>query len=246
LRSDRGCFGSLEQITPTPSQHLERQQRGQQLSDGVNWDVRPTAGAAHLRRHQPAHPNNDFAADTSFSGITFAPAAARFSIGGNRILLRGDITDNATAAQAISLGLALDGSDQHRQASPAAARFRWGRSFGVANQSANVSTLNINNTVTGSGADDSDQHSGGQHHQHRVRRHVEPDQSDSDRLPADGRRRKHNDYEFHRRRHVERQQHGQFQRADVQWQQQLRQRLDQHRGHDRPVEFLLHHDDRHV
>src|SRR5262245_15556174 len=45
--------------------------------------------------------SNNFAADTSFSGITFGPAAGAYTLGGNRILLTGDITDNSTAAQSI-------------------------------------------------------------------------------------------------------------------------------------------------
>src|SRR6185503_12904475 len=66
----------------------------------ANWDVAPTAGAAlTFAGANRLTPNNNFAADTSFTGITFGPSAGAFTIGGNRILLNGDITDNAAAAQ---------------------------------------------------------------------------------------------------------------------------------------------------
>ena len=42
----------------------------------ANWDVAPTAGAAlGFAGANRLTPNNNFAADTSFSGITFAPNA---------------------------------------------------------------------------------------------------------------------------------------------------------------------------
>src|SRR3954452_3458691 len=75
----------------------------------ANWDAAPSAGAVlAFAGANRLNPNNNFAADTSFGGITFAPSAGAFTIGGNRILLGGDVNDNATAAQTILLGLALD------------------------------------------------------------------------------------------------------------------------------------------
>jgi fibronectin-binding autotransporter adhesin len=51
-------------------------------------------------------PNNDVA--TSVSGITFDAAAGAFVVGGNALTLSGNVTNNATAAQAISIPLTLD------------------------------------------------------------------------------------------------------------------------------------------
>src|SRR3954452_23777680 len=77
----------------------------------ANWDVAPSAGAVlGFAGTNRLNPNNNFAADTSFGGITFGPGAGAFTIGGSRIFLGGDINDNASAAQSISLGLALDSS----------------------------------------------------------------------------------------------------------------------------------------
>ena len=117
----------------------------------ANWDVAPSAGALlNFFGTNRLNPNNDFAADTSFSGITFGPGAGAFTIGGNRILLTGDINDNATAAQSIALGLALDNSTSNVNVTAGGALSLGTITFGLANQSANVSTLNINNNVSAS------------------------------------------------------------------------------------------------
>ena len=51
-------------------------------------------------------PNNDIAANTSFSGITFASGASGFSLSGNAIQLSGPVTNLSSNAQAISLAIA--------------------------------------------------------------------------------------------------------------------------------------------
>ncbi len=52
-------------------------------------------------------PNNNFAANTAFSGITFASGATNFTLTGNSINFAGVITNNANNAETINLPLAL-------------------------------------------------------------------------------------------------------------------------------------------
>src|SRR5204863_864107 len=69
----------------------------------VNWDGNLTAPVASdalvFGGTVRLTPNNDNAADTAFGPITFNAGSGAFVLGGNRILLSGDIIDNATAAQ---------------------------------------------------------------------------------------------------------------------------------------------------
>ncbi|HEY7119130.1 MAG TPA: autotransporter-associated beta strand repeat-containing protein, partial [Tepidisphaeraceae bacterium] len=58
-------------------------------------------------------PVNDFPAATAFDGITFAPTAGPFALGGNSITLHGDLVDNTPVlVQTVNLGLGLDGNRQ--------------------------------------------------------------------------------------------------------------------------------------
>ena len=54
-------------------------------------------------------PNNDFNAATSFAGITFAIGADGFTLGGNRIVLTGDVVNNGNNLQTINLAVQLSG-----------------------------------------------------------------------------------------------------------------------------------------
>src|SRR6185369_10327211 len=68
-------------------------------STGLNWSggMAPTAGSllvfAGLTRLTPF---NDLPAGTAVTGLTFAPTAGAFTLGGNGVTLAGDITDSAT------------------------------------------------------------------------------------------------------------------------------------------------------
>ena len=63
-------------------------------STSANWNAAVAAGDsltfAGTARLAPA---NDFAAGTSFSGITFGSTAGAFTVAGNPIVLTGNITD---------------------------------------------------------------------------------------------------------------------------------------------------------
>src|SRR5262245_27523452 len=52
--------------------------------------------------------SNNLAVDTNIAGLTFAPTAGAFNLGGNRITLGGNIADNTTLlTQTIALQLLL-------------------------------------------------------------------------------------------------------------------------------------------
>jgi autotransporter-associated beta strand protein len=77
-------------------------------SDAANWDAAITnlddlvfAGSVRLT------PNNDTAADTPYSSITFASGAGAFVISGNRITLAGNVVNNATTLQTINTPISL-------------------------------------------------------------------------------------------------------------------------------------------
>jgi len=52
-------------------------------------------------------PSNNFAANTQFNGLTFNAGAGAFTLSGNATKLGGNIVDNASTAQAVTLILAL-------------------------------------------------------------------------------------------------------------------------------------------
>jgi autotransporter-associated beta strand protein len=79
----------------------------------ANWDgdVAPVAndllqfgGATNLLT------NNDTAADTPYSGIDFLNTAGSFTLGGNSLILLGNINQDSNNAQSISLPVVLDAS----------------------------------------------------------------------------------------------------------------------------------------
>ena len=93
--------------------------------------------------------NNDFAANTQFNGITFAATAGAFTLGGNAVLLGGDINDNSTTQpETISLPLLLDGATSNVNVASGGSLALGALTFGLTAGSTNVSTLNVNNTVS--------------------------------------------------------------------------------------------------
>ena len=99
----------------------------------VNWDGNLTAPVASdalvFGGTVRLTPNNDNAADTAFGPITFNAGSRTFVLGGNRILLSGDINDNATAAaKKIALELGLESSTSNINVAPPADRLHWAHS----------------------------------------------------------------------------------------------------------------------
>src|SRR4051794_10640372 len=78
---------------------------------GTNWlsGVAPVAGDALVfDGFNRLTPNNNFAADTSFTGINFTAASGAFTLGGNSITLSGDLTsDGSGQTQTVNLNVAL-------------------------------------------------------------------------------------------------------------------------------------------
>src|SRR4051812_6743477 len=78
---------------------------------GGNWDFDAAPVAADSLFFDGAvqtTANNNFAADTGFSGITFSPGASAFTLTGNRITLNGNITNNSAVMQTINLPINLN------------------------------------------------------------------------------------------------------------------------------------------
>ena len=118
----------------------------------LNWDGNLTAPVASdaliFGGTTRLTPSNDNPADTAFGPITFSSGAGSFVLGGNRVLLSGDINDNATAAQTIGLELGLESTTSNISVVSGGSLALGHITFGLAPQSPNVSTLNINNSVS--------------------------------------------------------------------------------------------------
>ncbi len=98
-------------------------------------------------------PNNNFAAGTEFDGITFAPTAGAFTLGGNSITLGGNITDNTPIlTQTINLPLILALSPNVTVADGAFLTLGGVVSggFGINKLGDGTLTLGASNTFTGS------------------------------------------------------------------------------------------------
>ena len=121
-------------------------------TDPLNWDGNLTAPVASdaliFDGTVRLTPTNDNPADTAFGPISFNAGAGAFVLGGNRVLLTGDINDNSTKAQKIGFELGLDASTSNINVATGGAISLSTITFGLAAQSPNVSTLNINNTVS--------------------------------------------------------------------------------------------------
>ncbi len=77
----------------------------------LNWigGVAPVAGDSLTFDGFVTSNNNNLAANTSITGITFASTAGVFTLSGNAITLSGNVTDNAPLLnETIGLGLVLD------------------------------------------------------------------------------------------------------------------------------------------
>lgn len=76
----------------------------------ANWvgDVEPGLGAAvQFAGTTRLTPNNDFPADSGFASITFNSGAGAFVIGGNRIALGGNVTNNDDSVQTLNTALSM-------------------------------------------------------------------------------------------------------------------------------------------
>ena len=117
-----------------------------------NWDTLPVAlDALQFGGTNKLTNNNNFAAGTQFNGINFLAGAGSFNLGGNAVLLGGDISDNSTNAQTISLPLLLDGATSNVTVAPGGSLSLGQLTFGLNAQSVNVSTLNLNSNVSATG-----------------------------------------------------------------------------------------------
>lgn len=94
---------------------------------------------------------NNFAAGTSFSGISFSSTAGAFVLAGNALSLGGDIVNNSTNAQTISLAMALTGTRAFNAASGnlAVSGLISGASFGITKTGSQTLTLSGANTYGG-------------------------------------------------------------------------------------------------
>lgn len=78
-----------------------------------NWTIPAVAGnALYFGASARTTPNNDFPAGTGFAGITFDVGAPAFSLGGNAIILTGDLVNNSDNDQTITLPITLPGTGQ--------------------------------------------------------------------------------------------------------------------------------------
>lgn len=84
-------------------------------STDENWagDIGPSAGDSLIFDSVAGlNATNDFTAETSFKDISFAAGAGAFTLGGNSILLGGNLSNQSTLAQNVGVGLTLGGG-QH-------------------------------------------------------------------------------------------------------------------------------------
>jgi len=105
-------------------------------------DILQFAGTSNLAA------NNDFAAATQFNGINFLAGAGAFTLGGNSVLLGGDINQNSSSNQTIGLGLLLDGATSNVGGTGTGSLSLGQLTLGLAAQSANASTLNVNRDLS--------------------------------------------------------------------------------------------------
>jgi autotransporter-associated beta strand protein len=90
--------------------------------------------------------NNDFPANTQFNGLNFTSGAGAFNLGGNSVLLAGDIDDASSNPQTINLPIALNGGTINVNIAPGGSLTLGALTFGVAPQSAATTVLSVNNS----------------------------------------------------------------------------------------------------
>lgn len=97
--------------------------------------------------------NNDFAAGTSFASITFNAGAGSFNLSGNQLTLTGDITNNSSNLQTISLNMIL-GAGAHTFTTSSSADMLFGGILSgtgdLIKAGAGTLSLTASNTYTGS------------------------------------------------------------------------------------------------
>jgi autotransporter-associated beta strand protein len=77
-------------------------------STATNWDALPAATyGLSFAAAAGGTPSNNFAAGTQFNGIEFASGAGAFTLGGNRIVLEGDIRNSSGVAQEVDMPVDL-------------------------------------------------------------------------------------------------------------------------------------------
>ncbi|MBL9115326.1 MAG: cadherin domain-containing protein [Verrucomicrobiaceae bacterium] len=81
-------------------------------TNAANWGgTAPIAGdALQFAGATRLGPTNDFAAETTFGGITFNSGAGAFTLTGNAITLGGNLTNVSSANQSVNIGLVLNGT----------------------------------------------------------------------------------------------------------------------------------------
>ena len=77
-------------------------------STAGNWDLAPSSTyGLRFAAANGGTPSNDFSAGTQFNGIEFYPGAGAFTLGGNRVLLEGDVRNSSSTTQTVNLPLDL-------------------------------------------------------------------------------------------------------------------------------------------
>lgn len=117
-------------------------------ADPNNTSLKTFGGSTRLT------PNNDFAADSQFNGITFASGAGEFVLGGNSITLGGNITNSSSNTQTINMNLVLNANRAVASSSAPVtingiiSETTAGTNFNI-NQSLQLVTLGGTNTFSG-------------------------------------------------------------------------------------------------
>ena len=120
-------------------------------STGANWSSgKPPAAKSALTFGGTVNTvtNNDLPANRQFNGIAFPATASSFTLGGNAVVVSGDISDNSTAAQTISLPLVFNGGAVNVNVTSGGSLALGALTFGAAPQSVAFTALNINSSVS--------------------------------------------------------------------------------------------------
>ena len=124
-------------------------------SNAVNWDgdlTAPVSGdTLAFDGSQRLTPSNDLTADSTFTAVTFNSGAGPYVIGGNRITLGGDVTDNSANTQTMNLALLLNGNRNVNVVNGALTLggVISGTGFGITKSGGGTLTLGAVNTYTG-------------------------------------------------------------------------------------------------
>ncbi len=96
-------------------------------------------------------PSNNFAAATNFAGITFNSGSSAFTLSGNSISLGGDVTNNSSNLQTISIAMALTANRTFNTASEdiTVEGVISGSGYALIKSGSNTLTLTESNTYNG-------------------------------------------------------------------------------------------------